>query len=1227
MFAGTDRYSIKRRLGAGGMGVVYEAWDAERSCVVALKTLPQVDAAGIYRLKKEFRALSELSHPNLVALHELVCTDGRWFFTMDLIDGTDFISHVRGGARRSQTDSTVTGAGDGLWWLEEATERVVLQPTAQFDEAKLRNATRQLVAAVAALHKSGRLHRDLKPSNVMVSPDGHLRVLDFGVAHIQEQGMSASLESAIVGTPAYMAPEQASGEQPVSEATDWYGVGVMIYEAMTGVLPFGGSLVQLLTSKQTSVAPDPNNLVAGLPDDLASVCSALLRRNPSERPGRADLMAHFMDHAPASERAMPPSSRRLTVGRDNTLSELARAFADVDAGRPVFLQLEGAVGLGKTAIVRRFLRSLPASTLVLVSRCHPRESLPFKAVDGAVDRLARYLKRMGDDAKSLLPAEVHALVRLFPVLGRLRVIREVAPIEEGADPQVLRQSGFAALKELLRRISEGCPVVLYIDDAQWGDGDSAALLGELLREPAPRMLTLVSYRSDADCPLLQELRSEVWRGQIASDCRLIKLGPLEHGKARELAAGLLETRYGPAPDLKQRAALIAREARGVPALIAALVSHGRSPIELDEMYRGRIDGATEACRSLLEVVAVAGGPLRVTTALGAAELGREGSRALIELVSLGLLRQSWSRHGECVDVAHASLADMVTRGVPLLSQVHGRLAAALAQEPHVDREDLAKHLIAAGSGDAARDQLVAAADEAQQALAFEEAARLYGAALELETDPTRSAELYRTHAHALAHAGRSSDAGDAYLGAAACFEAADGGPTSQSSDMRRLAAEYMMRSGRVEEGLESMRSVLQHVGLRMHRTPRGALLSLLYSRARLRMMRSSIAPLAQSTAEEIALTDEQRRRLDTCWSVGIGLSMVDVIHGADFHARHLLAVLRLSSRRRLARALALEGAHLASSGVTHRDEADEMLAIGEELANSQGDAYGAALCKTMRGSHCLFAAQWEKAVRLTDEAVHVFQTHCNAATWEIATARRFNLAALYYRGDLTELCARVPNYLADARARGDRFAESSARSGSSLCVWLVRGDVDAAQRHISEEARRWSGPRFALQQYLALQGACLLDLYQGKPAAGAERLTEAWGAMTRSQLLRVAMLRTSMLGLRARCTMIEEPAKAERDVAQMEKEVLGSSRARALLLRAGIAVVNADGRASKLYQAAAGEFAALGMRLHEAAALWRLGDVVGGDSRARAQHYFDSHRVANPESFVRMITPTPTSGA
>src|SRR5882762_5797242 len=114
-FGGTARFEVKRRLGQGGMGVVYEAFDRIRASSVALKTLNRFDAQAIYRMKQEFRALTDVSHPNLAQLYELVSANDQWFFTMELVDGVDFLAYVRADVREGGTEASAASIADPTW--------------------------------------------------------------------------------------------------------------------------------------------------------------------------------------------------------------------------------------------------------------------------------------------------------------------------------------------------------------------------------------------------------------------------------------------------------------------------------------------------------------------------------------------------------------------------------------------------------------------------------------------------------------------------------------------------------------------------------------------------------------------------------------------------------------------------------------------------------------------------------------------------------------------------------------------------------------------------------------------------------------------------------------------------------------------------------------------------------------------------------------------------------
>src|SRR5688572_14938842 len=183
-FRPPERFQIRNRLGAGGMGVVYEAYDRERQEVVALKRLLVNDAAATYRFKKEFRTLADLSHSNLVTLYELMVEQGQCFFTMELLKGTTFVEFVR----RSKSLSTQRAAGPDLERLE--------------------SALKQLAEGACALHAAGVVHRDLKPANVMVTAEGRVVILDFGLAsEFAPVETVVTIEKGLTGTVAYLAPE------------------------------------------------------------------------------------------------------------------------------------------------------------------------------------------------------------------------------------------------------------------------------------------------------------------------------------------------------------------------------------------------------------------------------------------------------------------------------------------------------------------------------------------------------------------------------------------------------------------------------------------------------------------------------------------------------------------------------------------------------------------------------------------------------------------------------------------------------------------------------------------------------------------------------------------------------------------------------------------------------------------------------------------------------------
>jgi TolB-like protein/Tfp pilus assembly protein PilF/predicted Ser/Thr protein kinase len=282
-------YRIGRMLGAGGMGEVYEAEDLQLGRRVALKLLPHELAGDPERMRRfaiEVRALAALNHPGIVTVYS---AKGRRFFTMELVEGTPLNSLIVPG---------------GL-----ALERLLSLAVA-------------LIEAVAAAHEHGIVHRDLKPANIVVTRDGRVKVLDFGLAKLRQEvnkplemaapTLEATVVGTVLGTPAYMSPEQCSG-LTATERSDLFSLGVILYEMTTGRHPFASdspasTMHAILLKESAPVAA----VRAGVPSALAGVIENCLAKDPQRRPGSAaevrDRLVQARDAATAAGRTRPQSA-------------------------------------------------------------------------------------------------------------------------------------------------------------------------------------------------------------------------------------------------------------------------------------------------------------------------------------------------------------------------------------------------------------------------------------------------------------------------------------------------------------------------------------------------------------------------------------------------------------------------------------------------------------------------------------------------------------------------------------------------------------------------------------------------------------------------------------------------------------------------------------------------------------------------------------------------------
>jgi serine/threonine protein kinase len=813
---------------------------------------PGSDPAGIYRLKNEFRALADVSHTHLVRLHELFAADGLWYFSMDLVDGLPFDAWVR--------------------------------PGRALDERRLRAALPQLLDGILAIHQAGKLHRDLKPSNVLVTPDGRVVVLDFGLA----SDLAASsvgptlLEDRYDGTPAYMAPEQAAGEA-ASAASDFYALGVMLFKALTGELPFTGRSFEILKMKQARAAPPVTEENPHAPEDLVAVCAALLKTTPNERPSGDSLSQSFgraMQLGAASMRDW--NAPRGLVGRETDLLALRAAYAaSCDGDKPVVVLLSGESGIGKSALIESFLRELRESSgcSVLSGRCYERENVPFNAFDPVIDELSRHLAKLSSaERAAVIPPAVHALRRLFPVLGRSEAVAEA---KGGSVPDAfeLRRQGFSELGEIFGRLRDRQPLVIAIDDLQWGDQDSATLLLHLLRQPdAARMLVIVAHRSEGmpDNPVLAMLY-EAADGDPRFDARPLALAPL----ATEAAALLVGVELGDA------APALLREAGGNPFLLhelagAASVSNRTS---LGEILRARVLALPDGERALLEVLSVAARPLSLQLAAAAPHAALPARAAFDALRSAHLARSSVQPGS--IECYHDRVRESVAAGLSADTRrsYHSALAQQLVQSPDADPEQLAEHFEQAGEPLRAAEYAASAANHAADGFAFAQAARLYDKALSLGSFSEAETQRLRVAlADALAHGGGGRLAAEAYL------RAAQGTRDLGALELESSAAALYVGSGAVARGRELTRDILSSLGLRAPGSPVSAIATLVLERAWMRLRGS------HDFVRHVRRVDpEQERRLEALQRAVTALAQVDMLSVGHWFAFRLRSSLRYAA--------------------------------------------------------------------------------------------------------------------------------------------------------------------------------------------------------------------------------------------------------------------------------------------------------------------------------------------
>jgi hypothetical protein len=1156
------RFHLVRKIGAGGMGSVYEACDRQRADLrVAVKLPHRTCAEGIYGLKREFRLLSEIRHPNLVALYDLVCVDGAWCYSMELVDGLPF--H----------------------------EALDLAPRA-LRFARFLDALEQLTSGIEALHRAGRVHRDLKPRNILVTPQGRVVIVDFGLTALTEAGFAGHHSVPMGATPRYAAPEHLRGEPP-RPANDWYAVGVLVQEALASWLAGHGVPPHIAKLVERWLEPDADARGSGR-DFRAAL--AELRAEDSGEPSSAPL-------SPARDVESP------FVGRTREIDRLRRAFAEAARGAPQAVVIEGESGIGKTRLAFEFLKELERYEAVFVFRghCHVHEAIPYNAFDGIADGMATWLRDAPPlRAAAALPRDTRSLAQLFPVFHRASVMSDMPP-RAGPEPDAaaLQRRAFDAFVALLARISDRHPVVLFVDDLQWRDADSERLLSHILSRSLsmPLLLLATSRPSESLAPPWQK----------------IALGPLEPTEAMDLVRALAGDRRPATPELERRV----RETGGIPIFVRELVrgdASGGLP-SFDAALSRRIDELSADARQALELVCVAGHPLSIEVATSL--VPSVAPPLLAGLVAAALIREGLESGRGVLEPYHDHVRELVAARLSesARSAIHLRLGQALRARDLPSLHRAVDHYLRAGHRAEAARVAADAARHAGSVLAYGSAIELLRVALEPVTDRDRRLALLRELAVACENAGRCEDAAREFEAVAAL----ETDPAAINASRLRAMTNYLAAGAR-ESGVRLLRQLWRETGARLPRSGFLLFLMILWL-----MVLESLTSRRAKARSSVSSAPHLRARLDLARAVfhsgSLSATLVSVYCGAV--AVRLAE--RLGHRAEVLEVRAFRAVFLSTFRGVRDTKTEELL----ERSQRELSAIRATEAPTLWPPSSLLLAQATYFLYTTslDETLELCLPLTvrdeDATARARAVAQMASLPALYLTGRVARLNELSERCLRDARQRGDRVEEVNA------LVYGVFRDL-ARDDGAGARARLASARAVPLDFVHAALGdpwwESSVALYAGDARAAFERhslpASEYWARLYPAASHRV--LYWLSFG-NAASAMLATATDRRRFLRVLERSIRLVGRDRARLAKPAFCQLRAQlayhrgqrERASVLLAEAALEYDALGARLHAAAARLARACLVDGPAaeqlRLRATEVFEAERIANPARWTSML--------
>lgn len=1102
-----ERFELVRRLGIGGMGEVWEARDHLFHDVIALKFLLRVTEQALKDFRWEFRSLAELNHPNLAELYELYIKGPDVFYTMELCAGTV------GERFRPKAPS------------DHPTNEMNAAPATTFSPLDgpldpLFSAFAGAAKGLQELHVNGKLHRDIKPMNILLRTDGTTVLGDTGLA----VDLDASDARGAAGTLHYMAPELLRGRP--SPASDWFALGVSMFQLLAGAPPLGDDTPLAWALPGGGVAPTLSEVGIRVPEELETLIASMLAGKPERRPGGEAVLALLCQLCGETPGPTPVRRSVPFVGRDQARAELGSMLRQKG---PWLVHVEGAPGVGKTALLQEALRESSGEAQILRGHSRPQEYIPYRSMNRVVESLGRLLEHLptGERPTEHL-SQTQALLRIFPDLALVRWLRcaeinATIPLDEVA----LRRSAFLAFRTLLGELARTRTLILWIEDVQWMDLDSIQLLTAIFSGPAAPPIGLILSARPGASPSVRSALSSLW-GCFAQR-RHVALEPLTLKESARLVSLANPTLTLSGHELER--------AGGEPEILLHLAEAvGKNALDENparSLLLWRLRDIPDNARALQDAVAISASPVEPGVLQDLTDPPRHGGRSHLRLLCnrkltrlSGENRLSFEYYSDRLRQARVEMLSPEERAA-----LHNAFLEPLLRSDPPNYLLLFTHARGAGQKGLAARCAIQAARATELALAFDNQVELYTMSIQLE----ETREGYEGLATALRNAGRPAESARAYLRAA---ELCADDPSSNAC-LRRQGAEQQLRAGLVDEGLATFGPVLQANQLALPSSPGRAIATAWYWR--LRFMFSGLPVRMRRRPRAEVRPPEQ---LELMWSVSTAFSMLNPTVTDAFGVRHLIAAIDLGEPSRISRALGFEASFEALLGIPYMlKRAHRIADQARQLAEETGDAYDLAWANLAKCIVSGLSGEFESAVTLGREAERIWMERCAGTWWELMVARTYINNSLAWLGDVRTLTQRVPEGLEDARHRGDLPAEAIHRLGQGgSMAWLCLDHPEAVLAEGDLVFDRVRTPQFHAIEYYHLLGTTTALLYQGDAAAAQARLDAGWGRMKGAGFLTMRYCAVEMAFLSARVMAATGNAPA-RKLQSTAKEVERASPA------------------------------------------------------------------------------------